>query len=110
MEKKYAVITTISMFRHRYVIEMDDDSVSPDPYKDYVTCEDVEEFSQVSQPEVILDSAIMSEEEVLALFDRDHVEAKSEIFLEWPDETKLQTVLRPDQRETGNAGWKKDFT
>lgn len=107
MPKKYAVVTTISMFRHRYVMEMDDDETDPNPYKDFVTCEEVEEFSQVSQPEAIIDVTTMSEKEVIQRFDADHIEANSKIFLQWPDKTKLKNVLRPEQRELGNAGWKK---
>lgn len=108
MAKRYAVITTLSMFRHRYVMEMDEDETDPVPYQDFVTCEDVEEFSQASlPPETITDTVIMTEEEVLAQFDKDHIETNSEIFLDWPDETKLRNVLRPDQRETGNALHKK---
>lgn len=108
MPKQYVVVTTVSMFRHRYVMEMDEGEIDATPYQDYVICEDVEEFSQASlPPETIVDTVVMNEKEVLAQFDKDHIETNSQVFLKWPDESKLRNVLRPDQRGTGNALHKK---
>ena len=90
--KKYAVITAISSYRMRYVVEMDEKDSDEKPYRDLVTCEEVEEFSQLHLGETIIDSTVMSEKNVIALFDKDCIENDSKVFLSWDDNTKLRNT------------------
>lgn len=91
---KYAVVTTVSQFRIRYVIPVDElQKLNPDvPVElewadDCVTCEDVKDFSQKHLGEVIVDTIEMDEEEVLAFFDGDNP-----YLSEWPREQKLKWI------------------
>ena len=93
MSKKYAVVTTIETFRHRYVVEMEDGETDPYPCADFVVCDEVEEFSQHWLGKQIVDISSMSKEDVVAQFDKDHIENDSEIFLGWTDEQKLKNVF-----------------
>ena len=79
LSKKYVMVTAVSTFRQRYCIPMDQlqaenpsAPVDPDWALDAVTCNDVNEFSQSHIGENIVDHVVMSEEEVLSLFDRDN--------------------------------------
>lgn len=94
---EYVVVTTISTFRHRYVMHRDDlQALNPDsevnPVEwacDTVTCEECEEFSQLHLGEQILDTHEMSEAEMLQLFDRDNDYLKS-----WTQEQKIKWVRK----------------
>ena len=78
--KDYVVVTTISQFRHRYVMHKDDlQKLNPDvdvkPVEwacDTVTAEEVEEISQRFFGETIIDATTMTEDEMLELFDEDN--------------------------------------
>ncbi len=92
MTKRYATFTTVSMFRHRYVVEMkDEDKV--DDLADLVTCEELEEFSQHHVDEVIVDSSIVTEQEMLDMFRRDNAYLAS-----WSDEYVLEWVKRLEEK------------
>ena len=93
--KDYVIVTTISTFRHRYVMHRDDlkelnaevepkDSELVDWACDTVTMEECEEFSQHHIGEQIVDTHVMSEAEMLELFSRDNPYLDS-----WPDEQKI---------------------
>lgn len=93
--KDYVVVTTVSNHRMRYVIHKDDlqkmnpeQKVQPIEWaQDAVTCQDVEEFSQDWLGEQIVDTQMMSEEEMLDLFNRDN-----DYLASWTKEQKLNWV------------------
>lgn len=99
MSRKYAVVTAVSTFRMRYVIPVDelrqmnptfesfDDKTALDWAMDTVTCEDAVDFSQTHLGELILDTDIMTQEQVLELFDKDNAYLK-----DWSTEKKLNHI------------------
>ena len=83
MTKDYVVVTTVSSFRHRYVMHKDDLrklnlDIEPNDHElsnwagDTVTCGECDEFSQQHLGEQIFDVYQCSEEEMLTFFDRDN--------------------------------------
>lgn len=94
-KEEYAVVTVLTQYRLRYVIPVSklqqcnpDAEVDPVEWaNDSVTCEDVSEFSQLHLGEVIVDNAVMSEEEILALMTKDN-----EYLADWSDEKKLEWI------------------
>lgn len=95
MSKDYVVVTCISSFRMRYVMHKDDlQKLNPnkvvDPIEwanDTVAMEQCEDFSQEWMGEYISDAYLVSEEEMLELFDRDNDYLKG-----WTREQKLKLV------------------
>ena len=94
MSEEYVVVTTIQMFRHRYVVPMsevqkmnEDYEAKPEWVLDAVTMEEVKEFSQEYITEQISDMFTMSEEEVLELFDKDN-----KYLSGWTKEKKLEWI------------------
>lgn len=95
MMSEYVVVTTISTFRHRYVMHKDDlQKMNPDEIvdmigwaSDTVTLEECEEFSQYHLGEQIVDTNILTEEEMLELFDRDN-----DYLSGWSKEEKIEWV------------------
>ena len=94
MKNKYVVVTTVSTFRHRYVIPMDElQALNPEvPVDskwalDLVTCEDIEEFSQLHIGEHIVDMVEKNEEEILELFDKDN-----DYLKEWDRDQKINHI------------------
>lgn len=95
MSKDYVVVTCISSFRMRYVMHKDDlQKLNPnkvvDPIEwanDTVAMEQCEDFSQEWMGEYISDAYLVSEEEMLELFDRDNDYLKG-----WTREQKLNLV------------------
>lgn len=103
MEDQYVVITTISSFKHRYVVPVSQlDYIIPttlDQYqlavKDMVKTQVVEEFSQEWLGETIIDSWMESEEDILNRFEKELDYAKS-----WTTEQKLAFIKNSiDERE-----------
>ena len=79
LNKQYVIVTAVSTFRQRYCIPMDelqaentDMTVDPLWALDAVTCDEVNEFSQLHIGELIVDHEVLSEEEALAMYDRDN--------------------------------------
>lgn len=96
MSEKYVLVTAISTHRMRYAIPMDelqklngDITIGPDPKwaLDCVTMEEVEEFSQEHLGELIVDSVVLSEEQILEQFDKDN-----DYLKEWTREKKLSYI------------------
>lgn len=97
----YIVVTTISTFRHRFVVHKDDvrklnTEIEPTDKNliewacDCVTCEEFEnEFSQLHLGEQIIDTFEMSEDEVITLFDQDNDYLKG-----WSREKKLEWIRK----------------
>lgn len=89
MMTKY-LVETISMFRLRYVIEAQDETHACDE----VTMNNdgsLSEFSQLHLDEIISSSREISDEEYLALFDRDN-----DYLAGWTDEQKFSFVNEID--------------
>jgi len=94
---KYVSVTTISTFKHRYFIPVDDlqkqntsvpiDGLECQWAEDCVTCNDVEEVSQEWLGETIVDSQIVSEEDMLNIFDHENDYLKG-----WTIEQKIKHV------------------
>lgn len=88
MTKRYASFTTVSIFKHRYIVEMGEND-KLENLADLVTCEELEEFSQNHVDELIVDSDALSEEEMLKLFRKENSYLAS-----WSDEHILDWVKR----------------
>jgi hypothetical protein len=97
---EYIVVTTISTFRHRYVMHRDDlralntemeasDEDLQDWAQDTVTCEECEEFSQQHLGEQIVDTYVCTEDEMLTFFDRDN-----DYLSDWTREKKIEWVRK----------------
>lgn len=94
---KYVIVTAISSYRTRYAIPVDelqklntDVSVEGREIewaKDCVTCNQVQEFSQLHLGEQILDAAVVDEEAMLAQFDADN-----DYLVDWSKDYKIQHV------------------
>lgn len=100
MSKEYVLVTAISHFRMRYCIPVDelrkenaeasDEQFDPVSWaNDCVTMEECEEFSQMHISEDIVDSRVVSEEEMLQQFDEDNPYLNS-----WTREQKIESVRR----------------
>jgi hypothetical protein len=83
MKDKYAVLTVTSTFRQRYVVPFSElqklnedvkltDKLAVEWTADSVLAEEVNEFSQKWLGETIVDEAILTEEEILALWQKDN--------------------------------------
>jgi hypothetical protein len=93
---KYVIVTAISTFRQRYCIPMDqlqelntDMPVDPEWALDCVTCDEAEEFSQQHLGEQIVDHIVVSEKEMLELFDKDN-----SYLADWTKKQKLEHIGR----------------
>lgn len=93
MSKRYAVVTTIQTFKHKYVVSEDrlqslneDSPVELGWADDCVTCEQIDEFSQKYIDESIIESKWMKEEDVLSMFDED---PELEYLKDWDKEQRL---------------------
>lgn len=104
MTNDYVIVTTISTFKHRYVMHKNDlrklnTDVEPTDKDlvewamDTVTMQEVKEFSQDHIGEHIVDHFECTEDEMLTFFDRDNDYLKS-----WTTEKKIEWVN--DWRET----------
>jgi hypothetical protein len=97
MTENYVVVTCVSSYRMRYVMHKDDlQKLNPykpcDPIewaKDTVTCEECDEFSQEHMGEYIVDTAIIDEQEMLELFDKENHYLK-----DWSKEQKIEWVRK----------------
>lgn len=85
----YVVCTAVQTYRTRYVIPVSEcGDCDPETFiKDSVTCREVEEFSQLDTGEFIVDTQMMTEEQVLALFDSDN-----DYLSGWEEEQKLKRI------------------
>ena len=96
---KYVIVTAVSSYRVRYCIPVDqlqllNTSVPVEGHEiewaeDCVTCEEAEEFSQKWIGETIIDSQLISEEQMLQMFDADNAYLQG-----WSDQLKIDHVNR----------------
>ena len=94
MNDKYVLVTAISTHRMRYAIPMDElqklneeQPVDPRWALDCVTCQEIEEFSQEHLGEQIVDYDVLTEEEILAQFDKDN-----DYLTSWTTEQKINYI------------------
>lgn len=102
--KRYAVVTAVSSHRLRYVVPLDqlqemntEAEVQAEWLADSVVMQEVEEFSQEWLGEQIIDTSVMSEDQMLQLFDKDNNYLNSwtnEYKIEWV--RKLLTMRKPN--------------
>jgi len=95
MSKDYVVVTCILSHRIRYVMHKDDlqelyldakvDMI--EWANDTVTMEECEEFSQKYMGEYIVDTNLLSEEEMLELFDKDN-----DYLKDWAKDFKVKWI------------------
>lgn len=75
------LVDAISMFRMRYLVEVEDGN--PPAYAcDTVVCNEAKEFSQHHMDEVISDYRVVTEEEAIAIFKKDN-----EFLKNWDNDT-----------------------
>ena len=94
---KYVIVTAISSYRMRYCIPVDElqelnvevpvEGREIEWAEDCVTCDEVVEFSQKHVGETIIDSEILTEEQMLEKFDADN-----DYLKDWTREKKIQYV------------------
>jgi hypothetical protein len=94
MNDKYVLVTAISTHRMRYAIPMDElqklneeQPVDPLWALDCVTMEEIDEFSQQHLGEQIVDYDVLTEEEILAQFDKDN-----DYLTSWTTEKKINYI------------------
>ena len=100
---KYVIVTAISSYRMRYCIPVDElQKLNPDvPIEghemewadDCVTGDEVDEFSQMHIGEQIIDTEIVTEEQMLSKFDIDN-----DYLSDWTKEKKIEFI----------RSWKRD--
>lgn len=87
-EQKFVMVKTISSFEITYMIPLQEGQTVND-HLDYVTCQDIQEFSQAHIDESILPNCtkVMGVEEMLALFDKEN-----DYLSSWSREKKIEWV------------------
>lgn len=91
-QRKYVMVTTISSFRIRYAIPVDeitdsDGTVNPLWANDSVVMNEAKEFSQVHIGEAIADNTVLGETKVLRMFDDENPHLKG-----WDRNQKLDKL------------------
>ena len=100
MMKDYVVVTAISMYRMRYVMNkgelevaspgikttLTDNNSAFEVAKDVVAMNECEEFSQEHMGEYIVDTIEMAEDDVLDMFDREN----TMFAQEWSKDEKIE--------------------
>lgn len=96
---KYVIVTAISSHRMRYVIPVDElqklntdvpvEGHEEEWAMDCVTCNEVNDFSQVHLGEQIVDAVVVDEDAMLAQFDKDN-----DYLAGWTKEKKIEYVRK----------------
>lgn len=105
MKKKLFLVETVSMFRHRYVVEALKEEHANDEVVMNVNGsynDNFEEFSQKHIDEVITSTREITEEEYLDIFAKDN-----DYLVSWPDYQKFRFINRIDY-EGKNGNKEKD--
>ena len=94
----YVMVTTISQFRTRYVVEVADDQwdFPADYAKDMVVCEDAIEFTQKHLGETIVDTREIDLESAIAQYRQEEP-----VFSGWSDEQIIENVITTVNSEEG---------
>jgi hypothetical protein len=87
---KFVMVTTVSQFRMRYVIEVSDDECDfpTDFAKDTVVCEEALEFTQKHLGESIVDAQEIELEDAIAQYRQEEP-----VFSGWSDEQIIENVI-----------------
>lgn len=103
IERKYAVVTCISSYRMRYAVPVDElqkmntevpiEGLETEWAKDSVTMGEVKEFSQEWLGEKIIDANLMSEEDILKLFDADN-----DYLSGWTKDKKIEWIRNWEEK------------
>ena len=101
--KKFVLVKTISTFEHSFVIPMQE-GMTVNDHLDYVTCQEIEEFSQEHVDECILPNCtrVITEDEAIELFDKEN-----NYLASWSRDYKLEWMakqFRPDKEESDDNG------
>jgi hypothetical protein len=106
LNKKYAVVTTVSSFYHYYVVPLDqlqalntEVPVDKQWLEDMIVCEEVEELSQKHIGEQILESYIVDEDKMIEMFD-----SNNSYLAGWSREQKIDYVRRSLNVDRGRIG------
>lgn len=104
MKKKLFLVETVSMFRHRYVVE----ALEEEHATDTVVCgiggeNNFEEFSQKHIDECITSAREITEEEYLDIFDKDN-----DYLVSWPDYQKFRFINKIDYEGKKNGNKKEE--
>jgi len=92
--KKLVLVETVSVFRHRYVVECNEEEHAADEVVCRLGNDDFEEFSQHHVDESISSTRVITEQEYMELFDKDnHYLAK------WDVEQKKRFINKIDYNE-----------
>jgi len=92
--KKLVLVETVSVFRHRYVVECNEEEHAADEVVCRLGNDDFEEFSQHHVDESISSTRVITEHEYMELFDKDnHYLAK------WDVEQKKRFINKIDYNE-----------
>lgn len=87
MCKKYVLVETVEMFRHRYVVELDE--AEPNEYAlDTVVSGEAKKFSQLYIDENVVSHRTMSKSDLLALCDEDY-----DYAADWHEDTKIEQFV-----------------
>ena len=92
--KKLVLVETVSVFRHRYVVECNEEEHAADEVVCRLGNDDFEEFSQHHIDENISSTRVITEQEYMELFDKDnHYLAK------WDAEQKKRFINKINYNE-----------
>ena len=92
--KKLVLVEAVSMFRHRYVVECNEEEHAADEVVMCKELESFEEFSQQHLDEIITSTRIITEQEYLELFDRDN-----DYLASWDVEQKKRFINKINYNE-----------
>jgi hypothetical protein len=85
---EYTICTAIQQFRIKYVVPTEVATCDPDVWiRDSVTSAELNEFSQEDLGEVIIDTATISEDDLLQLFDKEN-----DYLADWSRERKIAHI------------------
>ena len=90
---KYVMVETVSMFKHRYVVEVGDDDPS-EWALDTVTCEEAKEFTQKHLDEIITGHYDITLEDAVALYRKEEP-----FFAAWGDDVIIKNHITPKESE-----------
>ena len=89
-DNKYAIVTTITSYRTRYAVPVEDnDFKTVEHLKAMVADDKVDEFSQLWLGEQIIDARVVDEQQMLEMFD-----AENEYLKGWSTEQKIDFVKK----------------
>ena len=89
-DNKYAIVTTITSYRTRYAVPVEDNDLKTvERVKKMATDDQVDTFSQLWLGEQIIDSRVVDEQQMLEMFD-----AENEYLKGWSTEQKIDFVKK----------------